>query len=91
MSAIGFAVAKMGLSWRALPYSHDDVVSSLTHTRWYREDLLRAAKVVHHHDVMWPAFWDVFLKCTQDTHPQVAHWLETLGPMHNHAPRTGKR
>jgi hypothetical protein len=85
MSSIGFAVVKLGLSWRALPYSHDYVMSSFTHSQWYREDLLREAKIVHYHDAMWPAFWRVFLQCLQETHPNVADWLSQSGPMRNEA------
>jgi hypothetical protein len=87
MSAIGFAVIKMGLTWRSLPYSHDYVMLSKTHDEWYKEELLREARIVHYHDSMWPWFWPVFLECLQKTHPEVEQWLATLGPMSNQAPR----
>jgi hypothetical protein len=85
MSAIGFAVVKLGLKWRALSYSHDYVVSSYTHAQWYREEMLKQAVIVHYHDAMWPHFWPTFLKCMQSTHPIVATWLEQVGPMQNKA------
>lgn len=86
MSAIGFAVIKMGLTWRPLPYSHDYVMLSKTHKDWYSEELLREARIVHYHDSMWPHFWPIFLECLNNTHPKVAEWLEQLGPMSNQAP-----
>ncbi len=86
MSAIGFAVIKMGLAWRSLPYSHDYVMLSKTHDDWYREELLKEARIVHYHDSMWPAFWPVFIECLRNTHPEVEKWLASLGPMSNQAP-----
>lgn len=86
MSAIGLAVIKMGLAWRPLPYSHDYVMLSKTHDHWYREELLKEARIVHYHDSMWPAFWPVFLECLRNTHPEVEKWLASLGPMSNPAP-----
>jgi hypothetical protein len=85
MSAIGFAVHQRGLKWRGLPYSHNFIMGSKTHAKWYREDQLRAARVVHYHDGMWPWFWDTFLNCLRATHPEVAQWLAQLGPMKNEA------
>jgi len=86
MSAIGFAVVKMGLKWRSLPYSHDYVMMSKTHDKWYKEERLREAKIVHYHDSMWPPFWPVFLECLDNAHPDVSQWLTSLGPMSNQAP-----
>jgi hypothetical protein len=86
MSAIGFAVIKMGLEWRSLPYSYDYVMLSITHHEWYKEELLKEARIVHYHDSMWPPFWPVFLECLHNTHPEVEKWLGSLGPMSNQAP-----
>lgn len=86
MSAIGFVVVKNNLNWRALPYSHDYVISSFTHDLWYKEALLREARIAHYHDAMWPPFWDTLLACLGPTHPNVAQWLSGLGPMRNDAP-----
>jgi len=85
MSAIGLSMHLMGLKWRALPYSHNYSVGSKTHARWYREEQLRAARIVHYHDSMWPWFWDTFVQCLRETHPEVAGWLAPLGPMRNSA------
>jgi hypothetical protein len=85
MSSVGFAVVKLGLRWRALPYSHDYVMGSRTHSSWYREDLLRQARIVHYHDSMWPPFFSVFTECLQRTHPEVGEWLASLGPIRNEA------
>ncbi len=85
-SAIGLTMVKLGLSWRALPYSHDYIMSSLTHANWYDPAALKAAKITHYHDSMWSWFWDEFTGCLQQTHPQVAEWLMPYGPMQNPAP-----
>ena len=86
-SALGIAAAKMGLRRRQLSHSHNYEMGSAIHERWYTEDKLRAARLVHHHDCMWPAFWPTFLGCLKRTHPDVAGWLEPLGPLANEAPR----
>ena len=86
MSAIGLAMHLMGLKWRGLPYSHNYSVGSKTHAQWYREEQLRAARIVHYHDSMWPWFFDTFVQCLRATHPAVADWLAPLGPMSNEAP-----
>jgi hypothetical protein len=86
MIGLGFSVVKLGLRWRALPYSHNYVMTSMTHDAWYKEELLREAKIVHYHDAMWPRFYPVFQKCMRSTHPEVEGWLSPLGPLHNYAP-----
>jgi hypothetical protein len=83
--AIGLAMVKMGLSWRALPYSHNYTMSSLIHEEWYKEQQLKEALIIHYHDAMWPHFWPEFLRCMGNTHPDVADWLNSLGPMKNEA------
>jgi hypothetical protein len=86
MSAIGFAMIQHGLRWRALPDSHNHPVCSRGHEERYDEACLRAARIVHYHDAMWPHFWSEFLKCVRVTHPEVAAWLDVQGPMKNGAP-----
>ena len=85
MCAIGLSMHLMGLKWRALPYTHNQSIGSKSHATWYREDQLRAARIVHYHDSMWPWFWDTFVQCLRATHPQVAEWVAPLGPMRNEA------
>ena len=86
MSALGLAVIKLGLRWNALPYSHNYVMMTKTHSSWYEEESLRKAKIVHYHDSMWPSFFSTFQDCLLKTHPEVAQWLTSLGPMRNDAP-----
>ena len=83
---LALAAAKLNLRYRQLPHSHNYEMGSAIHERWYREDKLRAARIVHYHDFMWPAFWPTFLDCLKATHPAVATWLESLGPLNNEAP-----
>jgi hypothetical protein len=85
-SALGFAMLKMGLSWRALPYSHNYTMNPLIHKEWYKEEQLKEAKVTQYHNCMWPEFWPEFRRCLRNTHPEVAEWLSSLGPMKNEAP-----
>ena len=84
--ALGLAMIKGGLRWRALPYSYNYGMSSKIHNQWYCEEQLRAAKIVHYHDAMWPWFWQTFIDCLSKTHPPVAEWVSCLGPMKNEAP-----
>lgn len=84
--AMALASAKLNLSWRSLPLSHNYALSPKMHDVWYNEDKLRDAKIVHYHDAMWLPFWTTFLQCMQDTHPDVAEWLHSLGPMKNETP-----
>ncbi|HEY6926907.1 MAG TPA: hypothetical protein VI653_25700 [Steroidobacteraceae bacterium] len=81
--SVGFAAATLGLNWRALPYSHNYPLSSITP---YDPALLAGARVVHYHDAMWPPFWSTFLQRIRETQPHTAAWLTALGPMKNDAP-----
>lgn len=85
-TALGFAMFKEKLRWRALPFSHNYTMNSLIHDEWYKEEQLQTAKVTQYHDSMWPAFWSEFIRCLRNTHPEVADWLCSLGPMKNEAP-----
>ncbi|WP_026082686.1 hypothetical protein [Mastigocladopsis repens] len=84
--ALGLTMVKMGIPWRALPYSHNYAMGSKTHKDWYNEEQLRAAKIIHYHDSMWPSFWETFVESLGKTHPPVADWLTSIGPMKNQAP-----
>jgi hypothetical protein len=84
--ALALAAAKLGLRFRQLPHSHNYEMGSAIHPAWYCEEKLRAARIVHYHDCLWPAFWPTFIGCLRATHPSVADWLEPLGPMKNEAP-----
>lgn len=84
--ALVLTVVKMGLLWQSLPYTHNYPMQSLIHGKWYNEEQLKAAKILHYHDCMWPDFWPEFIKCLDKTHPSVADWLSSIGPMQNEAP-----
>lgn len=84
--ALALAAAKLGLRSRQLPHSHNYEMGSAIHERWYVEEKLRAARIVHYHDCLWPAFWPTFMRCLKSTHSDVAAWLELLGPLRNEAP-----
>ncbi len=84
--ALGLAMIKQGLKWRALTHSHNYAMGSKTHEQWYCEKQLRKARITHYHDAMWPWFWETFIDCLNKAHPQVGEWLSSLGPMKNEAP-----
>ena len=84
--ALGLAMIKEDLKWRALPLSYNYGMGSKTHNQWYSEEQLRATKIVHYHDAMWPWFWQTFIDSLNKTHPPVAKWLNSLGSMKNEAP-----
>jgi hypothetical protein len=84
--AVGLAMFRLGLAWRALPYSHDYIMTSQSHHEHYQEDLLRSAKITHYHDSMWHWFWAEFIICLKNTHPEVADWLAPQGSLSHPAP-----
>ena len=84
--ALGLTVVKMGISWRTLPYSHNFAICSSIPAYWYNVEQLKNAKIIHYHDSMWYWFWDTFLESMNQSHPDVAQWLTSIGMMQNHAP-----
>jgi hypothetical protein len=84
--SLGLAAVRLNLRRRQLPHTHNYEMGSSIHARWYREERLRAARIVHYHDCLWPSFWPTFLDCLKATHPAVAAWLGPLGPLRNEAP-----
>jgi hypothetical protein len=83
---LALAAARLNLRRKQLPHSHNYEMGSAIHSRWYQEVKLRAARIVHYHDFMWPPHWPTFVGCLKATHPAVSAWLEPLGPLHNDAP-----
>ena len=79
MGALGLAMHSKRMRWRELPRTHNYDINWRAPDQ-YREEDLRAARIIHHHDFMMPKFWDKFLQCVERTHPHVAKWLATLGP-----------
>lgn len=78
---MGITVVQQGLKWRSLPYSHNYPIGSKIYPDWYRRERLQEAKIFHYHDAMWMPFWPTLLECLQDTHPEVAAWLEPQGAL----------
>lgn len=83
--ALGLAMIKADLLWRALPHSYNYTMGSKSH-QYYQEQHLKKACIIHYHDAMWPHFWQEFLRCIDATHPEVGQWLASIGPMKNEAP-----
>ncbi len=79
--SLGLAMVKMGLSWRSLPCSHNYGMGNNIPKDAYNEEQRRAAKIIHYHDAMWPSYWATFVECLSESHPPVADWLTSLGPL----------
>jgi hypothetical protein len=86
MAALGFAMVKLGLAYRSLPYTHNYPWGSRTPREWYADETLRKVRILHYHDAMWPPMWPDFIARVRAAHPDVAEWLAPLGPMKNEAP-----
>jgi hypothetical protein len=84
--ALGLTVAKMGIPWDVLPYSHNFAIGSCVPSSWYDIKYFQTAKIIHYHDSMWYWFWNTFLDCIQKSHLDVAEWLTLLGQMKNSSP-----
>jgi hypothetical protein len=94
MVSAGFAAITLNLRWRALPFSHNYSVLAAGERLDFRMSDLELARIVHHHDSMWPNHWSVFLGRIQKSHPDVGAWLQTLGPLRVHGavlPRLASR
>lgn len=82
---LGLTVHRMGLRYRLLPVSHNLAMGSRVISP-YREEALQNAKILHHHDAMWPGFWPVLMERLRRTHRPVHDWLARLGPLYNPSP-----
>jgi hypothetical protein len=83
--ALGLTVAKMGIPWETLSYSHNFSLGSRVLNSRYDKQYLQEAKIIHYHDAMGDWSWDNFYKSVNETHPSVGKWLATLGPMKTEA------
>lgn len=78
-------MVKLGLSWRALSYSHNYQSGSLKSDEWGISEKLQPVRILHHHDAMSPHFFSEFVKILSAPYPDVAEWLSSLGPLKNQA------
>jgi hypothetical protein len=85
MSALGLAMVKLKMRYRALPFPYNFPLGVRTPPAWYSLDRLKQVKILHYHDSMWPPFWPTLLARLKESHPPVAAWLEAQGPMANTA------
>jgi hypothetical protein len=83
--ALGLTVAKMGIPWDLLSYSHNFAIGSVVPNSWYNIEQLKTAKIIHYHDAMWNWFWETFYKSVNESHPSVGEWLAQIGPMKTEA------
>ena len=83
---LGLTMFKMGLQWRSLPHSLNYGMGGKGLSKQISEEEIKAARIIHYHNAMWPEYWPKFMKCLQTTHPSVVDWLSSIGPMKNEAP-----
>jgi hypothetical protein len=82
MIAVGLAMVKQNLPWKALSMSYNFSVNyRIKQPKWFDVNLFSKAKIIHYHDSMLPQHWDKFLTSMQYCHPEVAEWLSQSGPM----------
>ncbi len=83
---LAIMVIKEGLSWRNLPLSHNYEISMSIYSEYYDEARFKDARIVHYHDGMGPKFMSQFTELIKQTHPEVAEWLYSIGPIENRSP-----
>ena len=84
--SFGLTVAKSGIEWHRMPYSHNFDLAS-----WDKNDdkvELARARVWHYHDAMGAHFWPQFLALAEELQPQIYPWLRELGPLADPASKT---
>jgi hypothetical protein len=86
MSALGLAMARLKLRWRALPFFYNYPVGPKVPREWYTPDRAKQVKIMHYHDAMWPWYWSTFIERLTASHPQAAAWLAPLGAIKVESP-----
>ncbi|MFW6060597.1 MAG: hypothetical protein ACODAQ_10475, partial [Phycisphaeraceae bacterium] len=79
-AALSLAVVRAGLRYELWPHAYNYNVGHGIE-RYYRDDELREAHVLHYHNYMRSDAWPRLLGMLQSQHPEVAKWLSTLGPV----------
>jgi len=81
--ALGLTVCLMKLSFAELPLADNFPINSNKVRK--NHDMSGEAAIFHHHDMMWPENWDVFLQNIEGREGDVLTWLVNLGPMANNS------
>jgi hypothetical protein len=82
---LGISMVKWGLRWRALSYEYNYALGSkIAHL--YDPAKLRATRILHYHDALWPHAWDQTRERLKAQRPDVHEWLDGHGPLRNAAP-----
>lgn len=83
---LGLTVLRLGLRWQALSDANNfPVISFLPHN--FDAGKLAPVDVLHYHDSMSPELLPRLLDTIRPAHPEVAGWLEPLGPIRDPASR----
>ncbi len=77
--AVGLAVLRLQLRWRALSASHNFAVLRGKPERYDSEEI-RDVRLLHFHDSMKPENWPLLLRSLEHRHPGVFAWLAPHGP-----------
>ena len=78
--SLGLAILRSRYAFLPLPYSHNFGIDT-SMPGALRSPKLKAAQVLHYHDQLDPGNWNATLARLHDTHPEVAGWLTTRGPI----------
>jgi hypothetical protein len=85
---LGLTVLRLGLAWRALPdTSNFPVISFIPQN--FDPVKVEPVDVLHYHDSMSPELLPSLLETLRPSHPEVAAWLESLGPVVDPISRSG--
>jgi hypothetical protein len=77
---LGLTVLRLGLGWKAVPDTNNfPVISFLPHN--FDPDRVEPVDVLHYHDSMSPSLLPKLVATLRPAHPDVAAWVESLGPI----------
>jgi hypothetical protein len=78
---MSMTIVRKQLGWRAITLQGNYHTTLVDFSRTVRPERLRGATVLHYHDTLYPPTWGEVMTCLDETHPQVARWLRSQGPV----------
>lgn len=76
---LGLTMLQLGLTYRQLPFSHNRTMGDFVKN--YDMAGLKAARLLHYHNAMTPAYWPTMLDLLRETQPDACAWLQQLSPV----------
>lgn len=77
--AMGLAALRLGLATYMLPHSHNLTLGS--HAPPPAPEFLAQARILHHHDALWPPHFAATLQLLKSPLPHMTEFLKSLGPL----------